>query len=97
MQHSDPQQSFGVDQVMVPSHPPGMDKGGGGGQGEGAQEQNRNTLEQTPTPTHAHTQTRWDRVRKLCQCARGLCRAHMDIGLMVLQHGRKVGMLNLAV
>ena len=31
------------------------------------------------------------------QCARGLCSAHMDIGLMVLQLGRKGGMLNLAV
>ena len=38
---------------------------------------------------------RWDRARK--PCARGLCRAHMDIGLMLLQHGRTVGMLNLAV
>ena len=40
----------------------------------------------TPTPsththTHTHTHTRTG----------GLCRAHMDIGLMVLQHGRKVG------
>ena len=61
----------------------------------------------THTHTHTHTHARESHMNGLrtlgqgqeavYQCARGLCRAHMDIGLMVLQHGRKVGMLNLAV